>query len=240
MTRPVRIESENVPEFDAYAPAYARLLQDPVRDRFAGDSTFFHSRKWALIRDFLARRRLDPAALSWLDAGCGQGDLLRLAGWNFRRAEGCDPSRNMIASRGAPQVYEQPSPSELPFPDRSFDLVTAVCVYHHVHGSDNRGLLTQSVRRVLKPDGVFCLIEHNPWNPVTRLIVRRCPVDADAQLLRPRLAAQLMRNAGLAVIETAFFMYLPEAVFRRAGDLEDYLRRLPLGGQYAVFGRRPS
>jgi SAM-dependent methyltransferase len=193
-----------------------------------------------LIRDFLTRHQLQPSTLTWLDVGCGPGELLKLAGGNFRRAVGCDPSRKMVASCTSLQVFEQPSPSGLPFADQSFDLVTAACVYHHVHGSDRRALLTESIRRVLKPQGLFCLIEHNPWNPITRLIVRRCPIDRDAELLRPTLAARLVRMAGMEVLETAYFLYFPKAVYRYASGLEDLLRRMPLGGQFAVLGRRPG
>jgi hypothetical protein len=41
----------------------------------------------------------------------------------------------------------------------------------------------KEIQRVLRPGGVFSLIEHNPLNPVTRLIVSRTPVDGNAKLL---------------------------------------------------------
>ena len=199
-------------EFDHYARAYSDLLRDPIRDRFAGSAGFFHERKWALLREFLAHHGLKTKALSWLDVGCGEGDLLKLAGPHFAAAAGCDPSIEMLRSCGGLEIRQQPCPSELPFPDRSFDLVTAVCVYHHVHGYDRR-LLTDSIRRVLKPNGVFCMIEHNPWNPVTRLIVKRCPVDRDAELLSARDASAVLQSAGFEVIETSYFLYFPRQLF---------------------------
>ena len=224
-------------EFDRYAPSYSDLLSDPLRDRFSGDSEFFHQRKWVLIRDFLARHRLRPSSLNWLDVGCGEGDLLKLGGKHFARAAGCDPSSGMIRSCGDVEVLEQPSPVELPFAAQTFDFVTAVCVYHHVPGSD-RPALTNSIRRVLKPGGVFCMIEHNPWNPVTRLIVSRCAVDRDAELLTSVHAAKVYRAAGFGILETTHFLYLPRPLFRRFGAVENYLKWLPLGGQFAVFGTR--
>lgn len=224
-------------EFDEYASSYSRLLKDPVRDCFAGDSSFFHRRKWAVIRDFLTRRQLDPAQMSWLDAGCGQGQLLNIAARHFGRAVGCDPSREMITRCSSTQVYEQPSAAELPFPDESFDLVTAACVFHHVHNQD-RMLLSDSIRRVLKPRGIFCMIEHNPYNPVTRLIVKRCPIDWDAELLTARAASRLMHSAGLEVLETDYFLYCPESLFFAFGRIESSLRHWPFGGQYAMFGGR--
>jgi SAM-dependent methyltransferase len=223
-------------EFDLYAPEYSSLLNDPLRDRFASDPVFFHRRKLILIRDFFTQRRITPSNLRWLDVGCGQGELLRLAGRSFAQAVGCDPSSKMIQSCAQEEVYEQPSPAELPFPDRSFDFVTAVCVYHHVHGGD-RALLTKSIRRVLRPGGLFCLIEHNPWNPVTQAIVKRCPVDSDAELLTASAAARLFRSMDLEILETAYFLYFPESIFRRISRIEQSLRSWPLGGQYAIFCR---
>jgi SAM-dependent methyltransferase len=226
-------------EFDRYAPAYSELLRDPIRDRFAGDSNFFHQRKWALLEEFLGGRGLDPSKLSWLDVGCGEGELLRIAGPHFGRAVGCDPSAEMIRSCAGFETRLQPTMSGLPFEDASFDLVTAVCVYHHVHG-DDRALLGASIRRVLKPGGIFCMIEHNPWNPVTRLIVRRCPVDRDAELLTAADAGAVMRSAGLEVLDTAYFLYLPRQVFAYIGRIERLLRGLALGGQFAIFGAAPG
>lgn len=223
------------PEFDLYAAEYARLLQDPARDAFASDPGFFHRRKWMVIRDRLMARGLDSSRLNWLDVGCGGGDLIGLAGSNFAQAVGCDPCSAMFPSSASFELHEQPSPTELPFPDESFDLVTAVCVYHHVHG-DARTQLTRSVRRVLRPGGLFCIIEHNTWNPVTQLIVRRCPVDADAELLSASVAGNLVRSSRFTVLDTVYFLYLPEIVFRRFGNIERFLRRLPLGGQFALFG----
>jgi SAM-dependent methyltransferase len=101
-----------------------------------------------------------------------------------------------------------------------------------------RAALTREVRRVLRPGGIFAIIEHNPYNPATRLIVKRTPVDVDAILLYPRETQSLLRSAGLPVRTTSYFLYLPEGIYRFAGAVEDLLRHVPLGGQYAVFGRR--
>ena len=225
------------PEFDRYAPKYAALLRDPVRDRFASGSDFFHRRKWMLIRNFLGERDKPSNTLNWLDIGCGQGELLRLAGTEFATAVGCDPSEKMLEACSSAKIVQQPSPTELPFPDESFDFVTAVCVYHHVR-LEQRAELTASIYRVLKTGGVFCLIEHNPWNPVTQVVVRRCPLDVDAALLTAFKASRLMRSADLKIIDTTYFLYFPESVFNRIGWLEKYLGRLPAGGQFATFCRK--
>lgn len=224
------------PEFDQYAGSYATLLQDPIRNRFAKDPLHFHRRKWLLIQRIFQQLGIAAASLRWLDVGCGRGELLELAGPHFAQAVGCDPSASMLASGNSLQVRRQPSPVELPFADASVDFVTAVCVYHHVHGNA-RVLLTREIRRVLAPAGLFCLLEHNPWNPITRAIVRRCPVDADAELLSPRCARSLLLAGGLQPLRTDYFLYLPENLFNCAGWLEAPLRGIPFGGQYALLAK---
>src|ERR1051326_1566215 len=159
--------------FDRLASSYEELLRDPLRDRFAGpESTFFHYRKRDLIRRFFHRRGVATSGLSYLDLGCGKGELLRLLQSEFKRAAGCDVSEAMMRQIAGVETRGQTDALQIPFGDAEFDLVTAVCVYHHVPAA-HRPTLTAEIRRVLRPGGIFCMIEHNPFNPVTRWIVRR-------------------------------------------------------------------
>lgn len=232
-------DNKTSPEFDSYASSYAEMIDDPLRNRFARDPLHFHRRKCLVIDRMLKRAGIDPGTRRWLDVGCGQGDLLQLAGSRFAQATGCDPSAGMLSSDVRFKRLQQPSPVELPFPDQSFDFVTAVCVLHHVHGQD-RALLLGEMRRVLSPGGLCCIIEHNPWNPLTQAIVKRCPVDADAELLTARETGRLMGNSGFLAPRREFFLYLPESLFPRFGAVERAFSTLPFGGQYAVLARASS
>jgi SAM-dependent methyltransferase len=227
-----------LPEFDQYAPAYTDLLDDSIRKQFAQDPLHFHRRKWLLLRDILEGEGVNVSAQRWLDVGCGQGDLLQLAGPYFAQAAGCDPSAVMIARSNPFRVEHQPSLSKLPFDDASVDLVTAVCVYHHVHGPA-RALLLEEIKRVLSPGGLCCILEHNPRNPITRAIVRRCPVDVDAELLPAGEVSRLLQFAGFHTLSTNYFLYLPEKIFDRLSPIERILRKVPFGGQYAVLAQAP-
>ncbi len=212
-------------EFDRFAAeGYSGLLRDPIRDKFGSGSRFFFERKLALLRDFYRRHGARTESTSWLDVGCGEGQLLALGRPYFRDVAGCDVSEGMIRHSEGLNVRRQESQHRIPFADGSFDLVTAVCVYHHVRMSD-RAALTTDVPRVLRPGGIFCMIEHNPFNPVTQLIVRRSPLDVQARLLSAGGARRLVRAAGMRMIETRYFLYFPERFYARMASLESKLSR---------------
>jgi SAM-dependent methyltransferase len=229
------------PEFDEYAGSYDDLLKDPIRDCFGGEtSAFFHLRKRDLIRAHFHQRGIDTQRLSYLDLGCGKGELLSLLRDDFGRIAGCDPSSGMLDDAHGVEKRVQEDVGKIPFAEGEFDFVTAVCVYHHVPPPARLGL-TQEVSRVLKPGGTFAIIEHNPYNPATRLIVSRTPVDADAILLKLREASNLMDTAGFAWSASRYFLYFPESIYKRTGDAwENWLSNVPLGGQYAVFATKNS
>ena len=84
----------------------------------------------------------------------------------------------------------------------------------------------------------MCVIEHNPWNPVTRIIVSRTPIDADAELLSPPQTRRLLAAAKAPTIGTQYFLLLPERLFRFLSFTENMAKSIPLGGQYAMFGRK--
>lgn len=234
-----RIATEAVAEaeFDQFAASYDQLLLDPLRVGFASDSLHFCRRKWWVIDRLLRRIGRQAESMAWLDVGCGRGELLDLAGYHFANAAGCDPSAEMLSAGRSFVMHKQPRPSELPFPSHSFDLITAVCVYHHVP-VEERPALTGEIGRVLRPGGLLCIVEHNPHNPVTRAIVNRCPVDVDAELLSLRSARSLVNASRFQLAASEYFLYLPERWFQRLSWVETALRRLPLGGQYILLARR--
>ena len=241
-TEPITVEPANAleieAEFDRYGQDYYNLLTHPLRSWTASSPRFFAIRKWEVLREALDRLQLDTKNCKWLDVGCGWGEMLRLGQSHFRESVGCDLSQNMLAQARGVHVVLQYAPDALPFRDRSFDLVTTVCVYHHVLCAVWRRSLLDETKRVLKPGGIACIIEHNPLNPVTRLIVSQTSLDAGARLMRSRETSQLMSSAGLRVVDKNFFLFLPEKLHNRFPSVERCLKRFPLGGQYAIFAEK--
>src|ERR1700733_14433894 len=98
------------PEFDQFAATYEELLKDPIRDGFAGNPAFFHLRKRDLIRDYFKRGAVDTKSLSYLDVGCGKGELMSLLAADFGRVAGCDPSGGMLEAVHGVDVRVQKQP----------------------------------------------------------------------------------------------------------------------------------
>lgn len=224
------------PEFDQFSGNYEELLKDRIRDRFARNGPdFFHLRKRDLIRQYFAARSIDTRKLRYLDVGCGKGELAASLRDDFAQVAGCDPSPGMLSFAKGIDTRVQNDPAVLPFDSGSFDFVTAVCVYHHVPPA-HRVSLTGELARVLRPGGTLAVIEHNPYNPATRLIVGRTPVDRDAVLLKLSETRGLFRPAGLHFHRASYFLFFPEPIYIRGGSVvEKWLAALPLGGQYAAF-----
>ncbi|HEV2899106.1 MAG TPA: class I SAM-dependent methyltransferase [Pseudaminobacter sp.] len=225
--------------FDEYRDSYGQAVEGSIR--FSGlQHDFFLKAKAGLLRRLVVERGLeqDGAGVRALDVGCGIGSLHRHLEGVFASLNGCDVSVESIlrARRGNPGIaYSVCASAVLPYDNGVFDLAFASCVLHHV-SPDTWHDFFREIRRVLRPGGMACIIEHNPWNPLTRLAVLRCPFDKDAVLLRAAMTEALFRATGFGEIQSEHFLLLPRTG-RLARKLERSLAALPLGAQYACSAR---
>jgi SAM-dependent methyltransferase len=221
--------------FDRYKSSYGEVVEGSIR--FSGlQHDFFLVAKADLLRRLVIERRLRQggAGVRALDVGCGLGLLHPYLEGAFDRLDGCDVSQESIlrASQDNPHVaYRACTTPSLPYDNGAFDLAFASCVVHHVPPASRLDFFRE-MRRVVRPGGVACIIEHNPYNPLTRLAVFRCPFDQDAVLLSAAKAAFLFQQAGFRNIRSEHFLLLPSAR-PFAKKVEHALAPLPLGAQYA-------
>lgn len=180
--------SRDVERFDRWASTYERsylqrLVFEPV-----------HRTMLSLA---VAER---PDAQAILDVGCGTGRLLRSAEELFpgARLEGVDAAPSMVKEAetmlpGGSRIRLHHAVAEqLPFPDRSFDLVFSTMTFHH--WTDQRAGIAE-VARILTPSGRWLLADFVAtgfMRYVRRVLrLRKFP---DRSVLDPMLAA-----AGLSV-----------------------------------------
>jgi 2-polyprenyl-3-methyl-5-hydroxy-6-metoxy-1,4-benzoquinol methylase len=218
----------------AYPSDYSAQVQKAIG--FIGvRHDFFVEGKARWLQGFLRRHSL--AAHELLDIGCGVGLLHKYLAGIADHVRGVDVSAEAIDRARAENPHHDYSiydGANLPFPAGFFDITLAVTVMHHVPVAQWSAFVAEAAR-MLHPGGAFIVIEHNPFNPLTRYSVSQCPFDADAVLLRAKRVTELMRGVGLAdcgqdyIFFTPFKSDLLQAIERR-------LTWLPLGAQYAAWG----
>lgn len=228
------------PDFSAYSGRYREEMERSIG--FIGqDVDFFAAVKAGRLID-LARRRLgDPATLAALDVGCGVGLTDRHLTQSFARVVGVDIAQGMIdeAARANPSAqYLLYDGRHLPFADGAIDLAFAISVFHHVP-HPLRPNLVREMARVVRPNGLVVIIEHNPLNPLTRRAVAHCAWDEDAVLLGRRETRLLFESARLDLIEQRYIVFFPFFA-RQLTPVERALGWLPLGAQHYVAARRSA
>jgi SAM-dependent methyltransferase len=226
-----------VSEFDRYGETYERAVDDAIKFGGAEHAFYLEAKARALLE--LARRELgDPARLHALDVGSGPGSLHPYL-TEIGALEGVDVSQALVerATAANPGVrYRTYDGRSLPFPDAAFDLAFAVNVFHHVEPPD-RANLAAELARVVRPGGIVAVFEHNPLNPLTRLVVARCEFDEGVQLLPTREVRALLAQAGLQPVERRYILFFPwRAAFLQR--LEARLGPVPLGAQHLTAARR--
>jgi len=224
--------------FDAYAETYRTQVEQSIA--FARlDHTDMTARKAEHVLALCARLVGPADRQRMLDVGCGVGLTdgfladrvgtltgIDLSGESVAMATAANPSAKYLTFDGG----------AFPLDDESFDLAFAICVLHHVPPADRLAFAAE-LRRVVRPGGVVAVFEHNPWNPLTRLAVRRCALDATAVLSRCGPTAELLTAAGLEVERRAYILFTRSARWSARADAA--LARCPVGAQYYVAARRP-
>ncbi|GFK92718.1 2-methyl-6-phytyl-1,4-hydroquinone methyltransferase [Fundidesulfovibrio magnetotacticus] len=226
-------------EFDRSASSYGQVVGQAVA--FSGqEHAFFLRVKADILAGMLARQGLAGRA-TMLDVGCGVGLMDAMLGPHCGSLTGVDVSSaslDMARTNCPDGDFRHYDGQRLPFPEQTFDLTFTVCVMHHVPPADWPGFVRE-MARVTRPGGLVVVMEHNPYNPLTRYVVSRVPFDKDAVLLRPGRTRALLREACLERLEVRHFLFTPlgHALARRFDNL---LAWLPLGAQYLACGRVPA
>lgn len=232
------MQEEKQVSFDDYIETYKSEVQDSIG--FIGqDVDFFIERKAELLLK-LSRKHLGaPDKIKALDIGSGIGLVDKLLKHEIKDLYGVDIEEGVIekAKINNPEVnYSRYDGARLPFEDNTFDLAFAINVMHHVPPAMWENF-SKEMQRVIKPGGIAAVFEHNPYNPLTRKVVRDCKFDRDAVLLSHKKLKNLLTGANLKIVDTAYIIFFPikSRIFK---SIESVLKWLPLGAQQYAAGRK--
>jgi trans-aconitate methyltransferase len=228
-------------EFDHYAAEYDAALQQGLA--VSGESKEHFARGRI---EYLAQclRRIAPQQeySHVLDYGCGTGSAtpFLLEQLPAQQVLGVDVSGGSleVARRDCQNLPARFATLDEYSPSAEIDLAFCNGVFHHIP-PEERESAARYVFKSLRPGGLWAFWENNPWNPGTRLVMKRIAFDRDARTLSAPVARNLLRRAGFEIVRTDFLFIFPHAL-RALRPLEARVARLPLGAQYQVLCRKPS
>jgi SAM-dependent methyltransferase len=188
----------------------------------------------------------------YLDFGCGNGRMLKsllvseaakpLVEQDRLRLFGFDTSVESIneakSLMGDERVCLVSDLNSLPGEVR-FDFVISCHVFHHIPPAERAETVAALANR-MKPSSRLVIWEHNPFNPITRMLVKMCPFDDDARLLTLNATKNLFGKNAFRCLEHAYVNVFPPRWLRlnAAAATEVKLSGLPIGAQYWVMFER--
>ncbi len=146
-----------------------------------------------------------------LDLCCGAGQTTRFLVRSSDRVTGLDISPVAIerAKKNVPQAkYVEGLAQKMPLDDNQFDLVHTSSALHEMTTEELEQIL-QEVYRVLKPGGIFALVDFHPptnpfyWLPVS-IFMALFETETAWQLLKTDLTTQL-NSKGFEIVKKSLY-----------------------------------
>jgi 2-polyprenyl-6-hydroxyphenyl methylase/3-demethylubiquinone-9 3-methyltransferase len=161
------MEKVNNDIYDSYGDRWYTADDDPVALLRAESKT-----KTPWIIEQIKSHGLYSESTKVLDVGCGAGFLSNELSKEGLQITGVDLSEESLkVARKYDQTkkvhYQTADAYKLPFPDHSFDVLTAMDFLEHVENPDQA---IKEFSRVLKPNGIFIFHTFNR-NPIAYLVV---------------------------------------------------------------------
>lgn len=232
-------EGSQSAEFDFFAEQYDRALQEGL-SATGEDKNYFATGRITWLSKRLASGCFSPKRI--LDFGCGTGTATPLLVEAFPGASvtGVDISARSLEI--ARESYRALPADFIELQDFSsgsgYDLAFSNGTFHHIPLAERLGAVTL-IRKALRAGGKFALFENNPWNPGTRYVMSKIPFDRDAITLPPPETSNLLVAGGFHRPNLDFLFFFPHFL-GALRPFEQYLCKLPLGGQYLALAECPE
>ncbi len=218
-------------DFDEYADNYEKLLQDQL-GFFSNDRDYFSAYKVNILKNTCKKYDINPSAI--LEFGCGIGLNLPFLQQYFSNSDIyasdiSEKSLKYIKQNNERIICVQNKALE----QNKYDLILVANVFHHIAPAQRKEVVNR-LFNLLNQNGIICVFEHNPYNPITRHMVNTCPFDEDAVLLTKRgLEKTLLQHGYAKIVDAGYCLFFPEKL-KKIAFLESFLKKIPLGGQHYI------
>lgn len=185
-----------------------------------------------------------------IDLGCGPAETTEYFQDRFSHIFACDYSPGMIeyaAKKNLKNVTFKLCQSEnLPFDANSVDAIFMYGLTHHIDSGEKIIQTFNEANRILKKGGMVAVYDFNPFNPLSRYIVKTSQIDGGVKLdgykksLFPTTffsweLISILKKAGFKIAKHEYLIFLPK-MFSALLPLERFLAKVPFGGMYSIIG----
>lgn len=185
-----------------------------------------------------------------IDLGCGLAETTEYFQDKFNHVFGCDSSFGMLeyaAKKNLKNVTFKLCKSErLPFDTNTIDIVVMYGIIHHIDSGEKIVQTFNEVNRILKKGGMVAVYDFNPLNPLSRYIVKTCPIDIGVNLDGYRKSVfpttfyswelmEIFKSSGFMIAKHEYLIFFPK-ILSALAPLERFLARIPFGSMYSIIG----
>ena len=217
-------------EFDNYAKKYKNFL-DISLPNFLNEPDYFARYKVDLVHNY----RQNKKTKSILDFGCGIGLSLKFFSKYYPHSKlwGYDTSAISLkyAKNDLNGIRFKTSMKSIP--KNYFDIVFVANVFHHMKIKDQKKAIL-SFKNFLNRNGYIYFFEHNPLNPLTRIIFNNSPLDKNAEMIPLKKIVKLAQMAGMKVVRKKYTLFFPKQLFFLR-FIEKFIGWIPIGAQYMII-----
>lgn len=219
--------------FDQYSNDYKHYINDSI-DKFDKNLSYYHESKIEITKN---RAIYNPKNI--LDFGCGVGTMIPHMKKKFKKSKiyAFDESKDSL--KFLKKRYPFVSCLKKINGNIKFDLIFLSGVIHHIDRSMRKRIL-KNIYSSLKSTGKLIIFEHNPYNPLTNIVVKNCEFDRDAQLIKKKELINICENVSFKVDDSAYVYFFPSSM-KKFKVFEKYLEWFFLGAQYfCIFKKNES
>ena len=216
--------------FNKLSNNYKDILSRDIK--FSGESAdYFADYKAKFIKNYLKNNFKGQI----LDYGCGVGlvikELRKYFNINDVIITGFDISNESIDKAREENSAVKFIKDDIELNKRVFDVIILANVLHHIK-IDERVSFLIKISKLINKRGALFIFEHNPYNPITRTIVKNSITDKDASIIKMNELINILNNAGFSILKKSYIVFFPK-ILKSLRFLEPFLSSFPLGAQYA-------